>query len=195
MRWRLALLVTYGLVAGSAGFGLSQKYEAAYSTAPQITTCFTPGENCTQFIVDAIDSAESEVLVQAFDFTSAEIIAALIRAKERGRTVRLLLDKKNELPRFPGAAEAHARGIPVLIDSKVKIAHNKVIIIDRKRVIEGSFNFSKAAQKSNAEDTNLIRNDPKVARRYVDNWLRRAAVSREFKPKPPEEEKEEEADD
>jgi phosphatidylserine/phosphatidylglycerophosphate/cardiolipin synthase-like enzyme len=49
------------------------------------------------------------------------------------------------------------------------IAHNKVMIIDGETVITGSFNFTKAAEESNAENLLVIR-DKKLAERYIKNW-------------------------
>jgi len=55
------------------------------------------------------------------------------------------------------------------IDAKHAIAHNKVMIIDGEAVITGSFNFTKAAEESNAENLLVIR-DKKLAERYIKNW-------------------------
>ena len=60
-------------------------------------------------------------------------------------------------------------GIPVRIDAKHAIAHNKVMIIDGETVITGSFNFTKAAEESNAENL-LIIHDKKLAELYTKNW-------------------------
>jgi phosphatidylserine/phosphatidylglycerophosphate/cardiolipin synthase-like enzyme len=63
---------------------------------------------------------------------------------------------------------AHA-GIPVLIDDKHQIAHNKIMVIDANVVITGSFNFTKATEEHNAENLLVIRNRD-LAARYTDNW-------------------------
>ena len=49
------------------------------------------------------------------------------------------------------------------------IGHNKVMIIDGESVIMGSFNFTKAAEESNAENLLVIR-ERKLAERYIKNW-------------------------
>jgi phosphatidylserine/phosphatidylglycerophosphate/cardiolipin synthase-like enzyme len=69
---------------------------------------------------------------------------------------------------------AHA-GIPTLIDAKHAISHNK-IIIDSKVVITGSFNFTKAAEESNAENL-LVIHDPALAAKYTENWKLHAGHS------------------
>lgn len=155
------------------------------STLPdirEISTCFTPGENCTQFVVDAINLGRNEILVQAYNYTSPPILKALADAKTEDEVdVSVILDKSNEQLRYTGATYMKNHGIPVLIDYEVAIAHSKVVIIDQRHVLTGSFNFTESAQKRNAENVILIKNDPALAKRYVDNWNRRAKVSREYK--------------
>ena len=59
---------------------------------------------------------------------------------------------------------------------KPAIAHNKVMIIDDKEVITGSFNFTDAAQKRNAENVVFI-SDTKLAKEYAQNWAKREQQS------------------
>lgn len=141
------------------------------------TVCFTPGGQCTNEVVNEIDSAKSEVLVQAYSFTSYPIAEALAAAKERGIDVRIILDKSQIKARYSSTTFFRSRNIPLWIDYKVSIAHNKVMIIDHTTVITGSFNFTKAAQYKNAENLLIIR-DPQLARAYEANWDSREKLSR-----------------
>lgn len=61
-------------------------------------------------------------------------------------------------------------GVPVLIDSKHAIAHNKVIILDRSVLITGSFNFTKAAEEKNAENLLIIKGNQKLVSEYLKNF-------------------------
>ena len=70
-------------------------------------------------------------------------------------------------------------GIPTLIDAKHAIAHNKIIVIDGATVITGSFNFSKAAEESNAENLLVIR-DKGLADKYTANWQAHAQHSEPY---------------
>lgn len=147
----------------------------------EVAVCFTPGQNCAQFIVRQIDAARSELLVQAYGFTNAAILDAIERAKERGVAVTALVDKSNA-----GNTKVERRCIEVQFDGTSGIAHNKVIVIDGRHVITGSFNFTESAQKKNAENVLLIANDPEVAQRFGANFAQLAAKARpsEFKPCP-----------
>jgi phosphatidylserine/phosphatidylglycerophosphate/cardiolipin synthase-like enzyme len=160
---------------------------AALATAPQLAAsgelqaCFTPGEDCTALIVRQIDGAKFELLVQAYGLTSAPIIQALGRAKERGVDVKAILDRINEQKRYTAATYLKNHGIDVLIDDAVVIAHNKVMVIDRRNVITGSFNFTRAAQAKNAENVLLLTDDPALAEAYAANWERRATAARPYR--------------
>ena len=62
------------------------------------------------------------------------------------------------------------------IDDKHAIAHNKVMVIDGHVVITGSFNFTKAAEESNAENL-LVIDDVDLAQKYAKNWQEHLAHS------------------
>ena len=60
------------------------------ATATAVAVCFSPEEDCTAFAVDAIDRAETQILVNAYGLTtSSSTVKALVRAKQRGVDVRL----------------------------------------------------------------------------------------------------------
>mgnify|MGYP000408543041 FL=1 len=69
---------------------LSQANTSAI-TAEVLGVYFTPPANAAAAIVKAIDASEREVLVQAYGFTHNGIAQALVRAHQRGVSVRVLL--------------------------------------------------------------------------------------------------------
>lgn len=146
-----------------------------------VSVCFTPADHqettsCTDRIVDRINSAHNTILVQAYSFTSEPIISALVAAEHRGVVVQVILDKSNFGKSRSGLADLKAANIPVFDDSKPAIAHNKVIIIDNQEVLTGSFNFTNAAEKSNAENSIDI-HDADIAQLYTNNWISRKNLS------------------
>ena len=109
------------------------------------------------------------------------ILIALKAAHARGVDVEVIVDKSSARvsksgSRYSAATYLTNAGIPVWVDTKVAIAHNKVMVIDGETVITGSFNFTAAAQKSNAENL-LVLEDRALAAEYKANWERRRAVS------------------
>ena len=143
---------------------------------------FSPKGGATAAITNELAKAKTSVLVQAYSFTSAPIAGAVVAAHRRGVKVQVILDKSQRSEKYSSADFLANSGVPVLIDEKHAIAHNKVIIIDGKTVITGSFNFSKAAEDSNAENL-LILTDAKLAKSYTTNWTAHAAHSVKYQGK------------
>jgi phosphatidylserine/phosphatidylglycerophosphate/cardiolipin synthase-like enzyme len=84
-------------------------------------------------------------------------------------------------------ADLVAGGVGVWLDGNFQAAHNKVIVIDadapHATTITGRYNFTIAAQRSNAENVVVLRDNPAVARvprQLVAAQGRRDAVGRPF---------------
>jgi phosphatidylserine/phosphatidylglycerophosphate/cardiolipin synthase-like enzyme len=131
---------------------------------------FSPDGGATEALVREIDAAQRHILVQAYGFTSAPIAKALTDAHQRGVDVRVVLDKSNETAQYTGATFLLNAGIPVLIDARHAIAHNKVMVIDGATVVTGSFNFTKAAEARNAENLLILKDNPELVQRYTKNF-------------------------
>jgi phosphatidylserine/phosphatidylglycerophosphate/cardiolipin synthase-like enzyme len=137
---------------------------------------FPPSGGATDAIIEALDHARSSILVQAYSFTSETIAQALARAHGRGVLVKVLLDRSQRTQKYTVAAMLSHAGIPTLFDAAHAIAHNKIMIIDKRMVITGPFNFTKAAEERNAENL-LVISDVDLADRYTQNWRSHQAHS------------------
>lgn len=145
-----------------------------------VQVCFSPNGGCTDAIVNAIGKAKSEILVQAYSFTSAPIAKALVDAHKRGVKVQAILDKSQRSEKYTSATFLTNVGVPTYIDAKHAIAHNKIMILDRETVITGSFNFTKAAEEKNAENLLIVKSSD-LAKRYMDNWQKHKEHSEEYR--------------
>lgn len=137
-----------------------------------IDVFFSPKGDATDAIVRELDNARSEILVQAYSFTSAPIAKALVEAKKRGVKVEAVLDKSQRKERYTSATFVSNAGIPTFIDAAHAIAHNKIMIIDRQTLITGSFNFTKAAEERNAENLLVIKGNAPLVKRYIENYAK-----------------------
>jgi len=138
--------------------------QSTVSAAPSISTAaievfFSPRGGATEAIVRELGNTKQEILVQAYSFTSAPIAKALVDAYKRGVKVTVVLDKSQRGERYTSATFVANAGIPIFIDDRHAIAHNKIMIIDRSTMITGSFNFTKAAEEKNAENLLVIKGD------------------------------------
>lgn len=140
------------------------------ASIPQgVQVYFSPSGGATDAVVGALNQATNSVLVQAYSFTSAPIAKALVDAHRRGVKVQVILDRSQRTEKYSEADFLKNNGIPTLIDAQHTIAHNKIMILDERVVVTGSFNFTKAAEEHNAENL-LVINDPALAGKYIANW-------------------------
>ena len=98
-------------------------------------------------------------------------------AGARGVAVEIVADRemleKSDKSLLPQLQEG---GIPIWLETRYAAAHNKVLLIDAARadavLITGSYNFTWSAQARNAENLLILRGNPALVRRYLDNWRR-----------------------
>ena len=138
-------------------------------SAADIQVYFSPKGGCTEAVVRELGKAKTNVIVQAYSFTSAPIAKALVEAHKRGVHVQVILDKSQRKEQYTEADFLVHADVPTFIDAKHAIAHNKVMVIDSHTILTGSFNFTKAAEESNAENL-LVIEDAALAKKYADNW-------------------------
>lgn len=158
----------------------------------KIKTYFSPNGGCQEAVLEVLSAAQIEVLMFAYSFTARPILQGLVEAHNRKLRVELILDKSNNpssvLPKLapeiiellPDIVKLEAiqresmaklatlAGLKVWIDLKHPIMHNKVMIIDKKIVVTGSYNWSNAAEQ-NAENLLIIR-DRQVADEFCEQW-------------------------
>lgn len=160
------LLLTLIIIFSLASIAIAEQVPATDA----IDVYFSPYGGATEAVVREIDGAKSEILVQAYFFTSKPIAKALVDARKRGVKIEVVLDKSQRSERYSSADFVAHAGIPTYIDTQHAIAHNKIIIIDKQTVITGSFNFTKAAEEKNAENLLVIKGNKPLAERYIKNF-------------------------
>ncbi len=180
------------LVALASATGFAREGAVAPGTVPVVAgtvqVLFSPWDDIEGAIVGALRGARREVLVHSFSFTSRPLARALIEARARGVDVRVTADAaesdRTDNSRIPDLAAA---GIPVFLEERYQSAHNKVMIIDAAlaggTVITGSYNWTYAAQRRNAENVIIITGQNAISARYRMNWERQRADARPYVPK------------
>ncbi len=131
---------------------------------------FSPG-NAEAVVVRTIEGSKRDLLVAAYSFTSKPIARALVDARRRGVQVQVVLDKSQEGDRYTAATFLVNQGVPVRINRRYAIMHNKFIVADGDTVETGSFNYTSSAATKNAENVVVIR-DASLATSYTKEWRR-----------------------
>ena len=151
----------------------------SWQTPPSLQAHFSPKGGCTDAIVHEIQQARHEVLVLAYSFTSRSIAQALVDAKLRGVHVEILLDASQEKEANSDLHFFIEQGLNPQIDAHHAIAHNKVMVIDGRTLLTGSFNFTQQAEEHNAENLLVFRHYSDLAALYRRNFLAHKEHSRQ----------------
>lgn len=117
---------------------------------------FCPEDNCSEQLISHIESAQDEIVIAIYSFTHDEISSALMGAKERGVLVKIIFDNQQAGNQYSEDEKLSEFGIPIKIKSGSGYMHNKFIVIDRKKVLTGSFNYSQNADTKNDENLVLL---------------------------------------
>lgn len=134
---------------------------------------FSPKGGAQDLVVRAIDSAKTEICLAAYQLTNPAIGIALARAAKRGVSLRIVVDRTQPKARASLLPALKQAKIPVRVDRRHKIMHHKVVIIDGRHLVTGSFNFSTSAELVNAENCVLLRDSTLVnefRRDFQTHW-------------------------
>jgi phosphatidylserine/phosphatidylglycerophosphate/cardiolipin synthase-like enzyme len=133
---------------------------------------FSPDDGVEARLVALIEGAGQSVELLAYSFTLDSLAEALLAQAENGLAVRAVLDagqaRSNQGGEYERLLEA---GLDVWLDGNPDSMHHKVLIIDRRLVVTGSYNFSASAEGRNDENV-LIVEDPQVAALYLAEFER-----------------------
>jgi phosphatidylserine/phosphatidylglycerophosphate/cardiolipin synthase-like enzyme len=122
-------------------------------------------------IIPLVNSATSSVRFLAFSFTDYPLATALIQRAQEGVDVAGVFDKTQAGGQGAELGTLFCAGVPVRHDGNRQFMHNKVIVVDARYVVTGSFNFSTSAEESNDENVIIIDN-PAIAQLYLQDFER-----------------------
>lgn len=134
----------------------------------KVVASFAPGPGPSNQLVWAINSADKSIRVMAYSFTDGDIADALIRAKARGVDVRVMLDDYRVKEPGSVAPQLLKAGVSVSTDAAHPIFHFKAVVVDEKRVLMGSYNFTRQAHR-NGEVLLDLECEP-VAKDFLAVW-------------------------
>ena len=139
--------------------------------SPNLKAYFSPRGGIESKLISLIKDANESVEFLIFSFTSQNVANAMIAAKDRGIEVKGVFDKG-----WDGSNQTYSKydylknaGINILRDANPYRLHDKVLIIDDKIVVTGSYNFTKSANNKNAENI-LILYNKEIAKNYEEEF-------------------------
>ena len=141
---------------------------------------FSPSDQVTKHISDAIKTAGQQACFAIFSFTKDEIGNAFIAAQKQGAWVRGIMENIND----PGAEYGWLlnNGVPVYPHPAQALLHHKYAVLDAgyadsdPTVVTGSHNWTQSAETNNDENTLVLHDDTlailyqaEFERRWVEN--------------------------
>lgn len=166
-------------------FNYCYAYEMILNDTP-VNICFSPKGGCEQNILYMLDKTKSNLLIQAYQLTNKNIINKLIDLHKQGIQIIIILDKSmlryndDEKDYNDYVKMLSDNNITIYIDNKPAIAHSKVMIIDDKYLITGSYNFTFNAENRNVENM-LIFDSLQLCKIYKVDFNERLSLSYLYK--------------
>jgi cardiolipin synthase A/B len=101
-------------------------------------------------LIETLDGAKKSIKVAIYTFTHPDLVAALIRAKNRGIDVLCVFDFDSARQTSKKAFVALKReGVPCRVSKRNGLLHHKLLFVDDTLVATGSANWTKAAFTNN----------------------------------------------
>lgn len=132
---------------------------------------FSPQDGAERYVVQRLLDAEKSIEFMTFAFTSDPIGDAIRTRENAGVLVRGVFERRNTEATGSEYTRLRRAGAEVLTDGNCYTMHHKVIIIDGRIVITGSYNFTSRADRTNTENL-LIIDDPVLAKAYQQEFRR-----------------------
>lgn len=149
--------------------------------APQgykIEVLFSPEDPVQERILDVLRGAKTRIVFMAFSFTDDAIGEILAHKFSDGVAVQGVFEKSGAGSKYSEYGRLKRVGADVKRDGNSGIMHHKVIIVDDKTVITGSYNFSKNANKNNDENVVILHDNPEAARLYLQEFQQVYALAK-----------------
>ncbi len=149
--------------------------QRAFELGPNtVEIYFAPEDGVERQIRAEIGEADKTIEFMAFSFTSKPIAETMADRMKWGVKVRGLMETRGSDTRYSRDDFLKGRGATIYLDNNPKSMHHKVIVVDGKTVITGSYNFSKSAETRNDENV-LIVHSPAIAAKFVEEFERLTA--------------------
>jgi phosphatidylserine/phosphatidylglycerophosphate/cardiolipin synthase-like enzyme len=150
-----------------SGYGVRGTWYELYFTDPASPLASQATGGLDGPLVEAIDAARLSIDVAAYSLGLNSVRNALLRAHDRGVTVRIVMETGN-MDRSDPQIMMEA-GIPIVGDNSDGLMHNKFIVIDKSEVWLGSMNFTDSGTYE--DNNNLIRiHSPEMAENYIKEF-------------------------
>ena len=134
---------------------------------------FSSRQECKPAVLNLLGLIESSVDIAIYGLTEEDITNRIIQLHKSKIAIRVIADKLQSKGKYSKVKDLQRAKVPLKIMSGFSggIMHHKYLVVDRKVVLTGSYNFTTGATKCNYENFVIIRSK-EVAERYLEEFER-----------------------
>lgn len=139
-----------------------------------VKTYFSGKDDLQAVILEELAKARSTIHVAVAWFTDVPLFRKLQERQAAGVRVELIITKHEFNDQCSNDHEAIAEngGLFLELGGEDQLMHHKFCIVDRKVLLQGSFNWTKRANQSNNETLTLIEEDPTSVNQFLEEFER-----------------------
>ncbi len=130
---------------------------------------FSPGDDCLRAIQSLLRDTRREVAICVFTITDDRISDAIIECHRRGMKVRILTDDDKSEDRGSDIDRLERAGIAVRVDQSPYHMHHKFALFDNKKLLTGSYNWTRSAAKYNEENL-IVSRETGLVKQFADQF-------------------------
>ena len=134
-----------------------------------IMVCFSPGDRCRRLIIDQLNHTLASLDICVFTISDDPVTAAIMQCRERGVPIRIITDDEKVRDAGSDIKRLSAAGIEVRIDRSPNHMHHKFALFDNRKVLTGSYNWTRSAADDNQENI-LLTDDKRAVNAYRDEF-------------------------
>ncbi len=131
--------------------------------------CFSPGEDCRKAILNACRQAKHSIDICVFTISDNMLSDAILAAQQRGIEVRIITDNDKTDDRGSDIDYLAEQNIAVREDASAYHMHHKFALIDKKVLVNGSFNWTRSASDYNQENI-VVLHDANIVKTFVEKF-------------------------
>ena len=130
---------------------------------------FSPSDASWQRIRGLLKTVGRAVDICVFTITDDRISGPILDAHRRGVKVRIITDNEKAFDRGSDAESLARNGVPLVVDRTRHHMHHKFAIFDNKRLLTGSYNWTRSAADNNEENF-LITSDRRLVKPFQQQF-------------------------
>ena len=132
----------------------------------QAKAWFGPDDGLADVLVTSLAAARESIDAAVFTITDDRVAETLLARHRAGVRVRILTDDDKSWDKGSDTRRLCRAGVPVVMDSTPHHFHHKFVVLDGRRLLNGSYNWTRSGDRHNHENLTLT-TDPRLVGEFM----------------------------